>query len=292
MKALYIKTKFSNTINISKIITVHYYEFDQNFSYNGEKHDFWEMVYIDKGQVEITTDNNTFLLSQEEILFHKPNEFHSIRSFNSSPNFFVLSFECNSPQMKNFENYKTKLNKNLKPIISSIIAESEKTYIIPKNDVNLKQLKLKDDLEIGGEQLIKTYLEQLFIFMLRDILKKDETKIFPSRENLENHIVVLIKDYIEKHLQSKITIEDVCNEFSYGKSFLCKLFHDSTGNSIINYANIKKIEYAKKLIRENHYNITEISSLLSFDNPQYFSRVFKRITQMTPTEFKLSLLKI
>lgn len=291
MKAIYVKRKLINTINISKIITVHYYEFDQNFSYKGESHNFWEMVYVDKGQVEIKTDNETHILGQEEILFHKPNEFHSIKSYNSSPNFFVLSFECNSPQIKSFENYHTKLKRGLKPIISSIISESENTYIIPKNDVNLRELKIKDSIEIGGEQLIKIYLEELFIMLLRDILKEEETKVFPSKENLENHIVKSIKEYILHNIKNNISLEDICTEFRYGKSYLCKLFHDSTGYSIIKYINHKKIEYAKELIRDDNFNITEIANYLSFDNPQYFSRVFKKMTNMTPTEFKLSLKK-
>lgn len=288
MKSFYVKTKFANTINISKIITVHYYEFDSTFSYGGESHDFWEAVYVDKGTVEITTDNGTVLLRQEEMLFHKPNEFHTIKSYNSSPNFFVVSFECNSPQMKNFENYRAKLNKNLKPILSSIIDESEKTYIIPKNDVNLKRLKIRDTSEIGGEQLIKIYLEQLFIMMLRDILKR-ETRVFPSKEILENHLVTLIKEYVAQNVGKSVTLKDVCDELNYGKSYLCKLFHTYTGYSIMNYVTEEKIKYAKRLIRENNLNVTEISNELSFDSPQYFSRVFKRVTRMTPTEFRLSL---
>ena len=58
---------------------------------------------------------------------------------------------------------------------------------------------------------------------------------------------------------------------------------------ICEYANKIKIDTAKTLIRDDNMNFSEISDYLSFDNPQYFSRVFKRITGLTPTEFKLSL---
>lgn len=288
MKNFYIKTKFANTINISKIITVHYYEFDNSFVYPGESHDFWEMVYVDKGQVLVTSDTDRIVLGQEEIIFHKPNEFHAIQSYHSSPDCFVLSFECNSAQMKNFEKYHTKLNKKLKSIIASIIEESDNTYVIPKNDVHLKRLKLRNDLEVGGEQLIKIYLEQLFILMLRDIFKT-ETKVFPSKEILENHIVSLIKKFVSDHIGSRITLADICRELRYGKSYLSKIFHFYTGHSIIDYANGEKIRYAKQLIRDGTLNMTEISNALSFDNPQYFSVVFKKYTSLTPTEFRRSL---
>ena len=70
MKATYVKTQLQNVINISKIVTVHYYEFDKNFVFDGESHNFWEMVYIDKGRVQVRRDEATLVLSQGEILFH------------------------------------------------------------------------------------------------------------------------------------------------------------------------------------------------------------------------------
>ena len=107
MKATYVKTQLQNVINISKIVTVHYYEFDKNFVFDGESHNFWEMVYIDKGRVQVRRDEATLVLSQGEILFHAPNEFHSIRALDSAPNFFVVSFVCHSPLMVYLEKYHT-----------------------------------------------------------------------------------------------------------------------------------------------------------------------------------------
>ena len=57
----------ANLISINKIVTIHYYEFDKNFSFEGESHNFWEMVYIDSGEVEINARNNRFLLKQGEM---------------------------------------------------------------------------------------------------------------------------------------------------------------------------------------------------------------------------------
>ena len=255
----------------------------------GEEHDFWELVYIDSGSVEITRDGEPVILNQGEIIFHKPNEFHTIRSYNSSPNIVVISFDCKSSAMKYFEGFKAELDKRLKPMLSSIVHEAESTYVIPKNVIKFTPLVKKANAPLGGEQLTKSYLEIFLITLARIIMNKNEVLILPSQEEMETQIVQGIKDYLKQNLTGRLRIEDVCGALGYSKTYLCQLFSAQTSLSIMKYYNMKKIEYAKRLLREGCYNITQISNMLSFDNPQYFSRVFKRISGITPTEFINSL---
>ena len=289
MKATYVKTQLQNVVNVSKIVTLHYYEFDKNFVFHGEKHDFWEMVYIDKGRVQVRSDEDYLTLSQGEIVFHRPNEFHSIKALDSAPNFFVVSFVCNSPLMLYLEKYHTVLNKTLHGFIASILKEAENTFVIPKNDPTLKKLIKKETAPIGGEQLIKTYLEQFLIYLIRNIVKKDEHGVFPSKESMETHLVSAAKRLLEEKAEELFRVNDLCIALGYSKSYLSKLFHEQTGTTLAAYAIECKIKRAKQLIREGYLNFAQISDKLSFDNPQYFSRVFKRVTGMTPTEFKSSL---
>ena len=289
MKATYIKTGLPSVINVSKVVTIHYYEFDEKFVFAGERHDFWEMVYVDKGQVEISTEDRVHRLSQGELIFHRPNEFHAIRALNSSPNFFVISFVCTSPAMAYFEGFHTVLDKGLKPFLSSILHEAEQTFEIPKNDPNLKKLTKKQDAALGGEQLIKLYLEELLIHLTRGIAEKKHGTVFPSKESMENYLVVDIKRTIEESVGEVFRIDALCRRIGYGKSYLSRVFHEQTGETLATYATKMKIKRARQLIREGNLNFSQISDRLAFDNPQYFSRVFKRVVGMTPTEFKASL---
>ena len=286
MKSSYIKIRPKTLINISRIVTIHYYEFGPNFVFQGESHDFWEMVYVDKGKVQVRRDEEDLILKQGELLFHQPNEFHSIRSLDSSPNFFVISFSSASPAMAYFEKRRTQLDATLKPYLSSIIKEAEKTYNIPKNDPNLRKLHRKEDAPLGGEQLIQTYLEQLLIFLLRTVTKEGSLVSFPKKGSQEDPLVSAIKQYLAQHITDTVRVEDICNEFDYSRSYLNKRFQNETGQSLAAYFIALKIEEAKRLIRESDLNFAQISERLSFDNPQYFSRVFKKHTGMTPTEFR------
>lgn len=286
MKAEYIKIKPKTVLNISSIVTIHYYEFGQSFVFQGESHDFWEMVYVDKGRVQIRRDREQIVLEQGQVVFHRPNEFHSIQALDSAPNFFVVSFTCQSDAMAYFERYQTQLDRTLKSYLSAIIREAEQTYVIPKNDTELKKLERKEDAPLGGEQLIKTYLEQLLLFLLRSITKKGETGVFPQKEPEKNPLVQAILGYLGERVEETVRIEDICAEFGYSRSYLSRVFQAETGETLAACAMAMKVDRAKRLIRETDMNFSQISARLSFENPQYFSRVFKRHTGMTPSEFK------
>lgn len=289
MKATYIKTELKTTINVSKIVTIHSNEYGKNFIFKGEKHDFWELVYVDKGQVLIESDNDKIILSQGEIIFHRPNEFHAIRSYNSSPNFFVISFVCNSFAMKYFEKLHTALDRTLQSFITSVIEEAKNSYVISKNDPYLFKLTKKENALVGSEQLIKTFLEQFLILLIRKITTHDESTIFPNKESMENHLITSVKKIIQNNVDRCLRVNDICESLGYSKSYLSRVFKEQTGETLASYSVKVKIDKAKRLIRENNLNFTQISDQLSFDNPQYFSRVFKRVTGMSPTEFKSTL---
>lgn len=286
MKAVYVKHQIVNLFPISKIVTIHYFEFDKDFVSSGESHDFWEFVYVDKGEAIVTAGRQELTLKQGEGYFHKPNEFHRL-SANSvtAPNIFIVSFVCNAKSMVFFKNKKIKMQQKWKPYITAIIEEGRKTFDLPFNDPNLKGLSLRENAVIGGQQMVRTYLEQFLISVLRSETAETETKIFPTRETMENHLVSEILNIIEGAVYTQLSVTDICEKLSYSKAYLSKIFKAYCGYSMAEYLVLLKIEKAKQLIREKQLNFTQISDRLAFSNPLYFSRVFKRVTGMSPREY-------
>lgn len=282
----YIKTKPKTLFHVTRIVTIHYFEFGSKFVFDGEQHDFWELVYVDKGSVAVCRDGEEIVLNQGEIVFHRPNEFHSIRANASAPNFFVITFDCPSAPMQMFERFSTRLNPTLKGYVSSIVKEAEKTYYLRKNDTGYHKLKCKETAPVGGEQLIRTYLEQFLIFLARSMTKQSITLPPQEKENDVHPVVEAVRTYLEEHTEEDLRIGQVCAEFGYSRSFISKLFRTEIGEAPGSYFLRMKITRAKTLIRETDLNFAQISARLSFENPQYFSRIFKRHTGMTPTEFK------
>ena len=220
---IFEKHKFETILNITRLVTVHYFEFDKNFIFNGERHDFWEMVYADKGEIIISADDKDFLLGQGEVYFHRPGEFHKLQANGKiAPNIFVVTFVCSSPAMRFFVKRKMTLPQKLKSFLSKVISETQNAFELSFYDPYQHELKAKEGSLIGAQQLVRIYLETLLILLLRE---KDEGGNSPiilhSKETMENHITAQVIEHMEKHLYDKISLAEICGTVSYSKTYIC-----------------------------------------------------------------------
>ncbi len=286
MQFSYIQPRFKKVIHVTDIQTIHYFECDENFVFDGEKHDSWEMVYVNSGSVEVQREDERLILKQGSIIFHEPNEFHAIKSYHSSPDFFVMSFVCKSAVMKCFRRYHSVLNNTLRAFVTAMVLEAQRAYNVEPDSRSDEFWRQET---IGGEQMVRNYLEQLLILLAREISFHDNTSLFPDRESMESHLVSMIKEYMKANINRKLDAKNICLQFGYSRAYISRLFKAQCGDSLMQYYCKLKVERAKQMIREKKHNISQISNMLSFDNPQYFSRVFKRTTGLTPTEYAKTL---
>ncbi len=98
-----------------------------------------------------------------------------------------------------------------------------------------------------------------------------------------------IERFIEEHLAETPALPLICDHFSFSRTYLCRVFKEETGTSPIDYWINLKIKEAKKLIREGNHNITQISELLGYTSIHHFTRMFKRVTGLSPTAYKSSV---
>ncbi len=288
----YFKTILNEELIIKKIVTVHYFEYAKDYIFEGEKHNFWEFVYVDKGEVEVMAESLGYRLKQGEMIFHKPNEFHNIWANGTvAPNLVVISFECKSPAMTYFENKILSIPDNERDILANIIKEAQEAYIKPLNITDQKKLEKSLISSFGSEQLIKIYLEQLLINLIRSgNSKKKESKLSSSvKERSDEDMTNKIKQFLKENVKSNISFDDVCHFSSLSRTSLKVLFKEKTGTGVMEYTRKIKIEEAKKMIREGSNNFTQIADNLSFGSIHYFSTYFKKATGMTPSQYATSV---
>lgn len=286
------KNKLREIFSVSSIITILYYEFSKNFSFVGEKHNFWELVYVDKGEILISADSSEYLLKAGEMAFHKPNEFHNLFANGKiAPNVSVVSFECKSASMKFFENKIIFLNQNEKNILSQIIKEGHLAFEKLSDKPPISGMKRKINSPAGCEQMVKLYLELLLVELFRKkdtILKKKRYTTSPL-QHIHQGLSENISSYLKLHINDNVTLSALSNHFGVSIPQIKKVFKSQTGKSILDYFISLKINEAKRLIREEDLNFTQISDKLGYSSVHYFSRIFKAKTGMSPTEYSLSV---
>lgn len=281
--------KISNLLNVQKIVTIHYQTLGKNYVFPEEKHDFWEINYVDKENAYIGIDGEKIELKQGEIVFIKPNQPHFVESGNKEPNLFIISFCCRSESMNFFGDKKYTVPENFRYLLQNIMSEAEQTFDLPDFDPHLNELKLKNNPNLGGEQIIKNSLEILLIYMLRNAQKRSSSQEFfvskiADSSELEDEIVRILRSKV----YGKFTLADLSNELHYGTTRLCTFFKEKTGKSIYQTYLKLKIDEAKKLIRKNK-SFADITDLLCFDSISTFAFVFKKHVGMTPSEYRTSI---
>lgn len=283
------------SIEIHNIVTIHYFEYRSDFRFKGESHDFWEFLCVDKGEINVTAGENDYTLSRNDIIFHKPNEFHCLSAnCRVAPNLVVIAFECNSPQMDFFKDKILSIDSFERGLLAQIILEAKNTFADPLDDPNQKQMHKRTDILPGAEQMIQLNLELLLLHLLRrySITCKAPVAKETIKQKSNDELYHRILEYMNLHLSEQLSIDDIARDTLVGRSQLQHLIREKNGCGVIELFSRMKINQAKEFIRENHLNFTEISNTLGYSSIHYFSRQFKKITGMTPSEYSTSIKKL
>lgn len=294
----YVSKKLRRDITVDEIITIHYFEYMKDFYFSGESHDFWEFLYVDKGEVTVQADDMFYQLRAGDIVFHRPNEFHTVAATgNKAPNLVAISFLCHSPAIQFFEKLTCTLTQAERVLISHMITESKHAFLTPLHIPSIEEVELNKSAPFGSQQLILSFLEIFLILLKRDRFEESlnlaSTKTNPFMDTSVNSSrLEQIINYMEFHICEQLTVADICNEFNISRSSLHALFHKEKQCGAIDFFNCMKIDRAREIMRDGSMNFTEIAYFLSYSSLQYFSKQFKKATGMSPLEYSSSIKKI
>ncbi|MCD9023845.1 AraC family transcriptional regulator [Cohnella silvisoli] len=285
----FARTKLHEPLAVKQLVSFHYFEFSKDFAFEGEKHDFWEFVYVDKGELEVFADTEGYRLKQGDMIFHKPNEFHGVWANKKiAPNVIILSFVCHSKEIAYFENKIFTLDAQQQEILAQIMKNGFAAFFPPFDDPRNHTLRRRPDAPIGSEQLIKIYLEMLLI-RLRDagdeLARREQRLSGSTKQRSEEDLVNRMCTYMEQHVYNDIRLEHIYKNFNLSKSHALTIFKDNKGISIMKYYRNLKIQHAKSIIRAQRHNFTEIAEMLHYGSVHSFSRHFKSFTDMSPSEY-------
>lgn len=102
----------------------------------------------------------------------------------------------------------------------------------------------------------------------------------------DREVIRKIKRYVEQNLAGDLSLTRIAEVAGFNRSYLSRLYKQMTGKGLSEYILEVRLLKAKELLRQHQLKVHEISDVLGFESSAYFTRFFKRATNLTPTEFR------
>jgi two-component system, response regulator YesN len=241
--------------------------------------DFRRMVGTDKGLFFTTETSKDEGIQSLKSLYEPP----SLTNLLEAGRWDAVSEKITSIFIElNHEDYKSK--EHLLEVFSYIL--SSISYIIHRNGKRLEKI-LAEDYEkiIQGSNFHN--VKELHKWTISVIRRVENDMMEEARDN-RSSFVEKVHEYVESHLNQNISLQAIADHVFLHPVYLSKLYKSETGDSLSNYIYKFKMEKARYLLNNSDKKIYEITSELGYQNPQYFSKVFKNYYGVTPQEYRES----
>ena len=277
----YVTKELKNTISVTGIVNLHFFEFCKDFTTDDEEHPFHELVFVNSGKLYISSDDYSGELTKNHMIIHRAGITHSLRCpADKAPSVIIIGFVLNSNVINSFSREPIELSPYLIRKLAEIVKEGRNVFKPPYN-VPVYDMKKKRNQTVGSEQMLRILLEYFLIKLLREHGKGD-LQDDGEAPALINEII----QYVSDNCLEKITIDELAFLFKTNRATLCKDFKLATGKTVVEFINEKKYELAKKRILNSDATFTEISAELNFESIHYFTRFFKKMSGMPPKDFR------
>ncbi|HWJ79607.1 MULTISPECIES: helix-turn-helix domain-containing protein [Bacillaceae] len=230
------------------------------------------------GKVDIVVSENLQSSTSHERLFEKK--------------MLEIIKEGRVEELKNLPNIKEEEVASL--LSKNSFIRSNKNHII-----TLITLVSRASIEGGLHDEIAFSLHDRFIQQVEEVNTIDETrelakevlytfavKVQQAKNERYSKTITTCKDYIYKHIYDDISHNDIANKAELSPKYLSVLFKKEVGITVSEYIQQTKIEEAKKLLIHSKTPISVICTMLNFNDQSYFTKVFKKVTGVTPKSYR------
>lgn len=226
-----------------------------------------ELLYVDKGSLHSVADGQDLCLQQGDLVLYAPEQWHmQYAESGEAPCMVTASFWARGVQWETLSGRKFCLDRNGTALLQQMLRSQE-----------------RDDADS-----IFSLLTLLLLHLQADG-KKEKNGRVQTPVSGENTIIRKAQQYIQVHVAEKLTVPVVAENIGVSASYLTALFHKHLQLSPGEYIRRIKLGRSKQLIREGQMNFTEVSEALCYSTVHHFSRQFKQMFGMTPTEYAKSV---
>lgn len=274
-------------IRITDMYSMFEVHYDKGYAFPGELHNFWECVYIMKGEACVSGNERVYNLSQGSIIFHKPLELHKF-SINGEggADLLIFSFAAEGPLTSWLGEKVFRLSDFQLKIVGdmlSFIREKRKEEPFSEGEIfPLPKSPYQNYLRAFRyspvySQMLAVYLQQLMLSLAEtgDITEVSDA---PDAEVFRRAI-----SYLNGNIHRQPSVPELARFCNISEAGMKRLFEKYAGIGIHKYLLKRKMTAAIELLRRGE-RVSDVAEKLGFNSQSYFSRAFKRETGFMPSE--------
>lgn len=248
--------------------------------------DDYELFIMTEGRLFLQYQGQRYALKKGEALLLPPAPPPNNRRVGykaSDCSFYWMHFSCKG------EPSTLDVNASLQQQGSSLNREKlliPACFMLPKMEKAVILLKqLQDAVRFGYHQVILNYITTTVLCELHQQFN-DQLNMSPQEQKQENQLYHDIVDYVSRNIHKSITVAAIAEEFGYNEKYLSHMFGQISGLTLKQFILQSKINEANFLLSDTNMQVTEISNSLGFSDCHNFMKCYKRITGLTPTEYR------
>lgn len=246
-----------------------YKERSPDYVLPGERHDFWELLYVDKGFVKIRLGHRNYSVSQGEFVLIVPNQPHAVfPSATVAPFYITVHFQTNLHRLRDLTNAVNPGSEEGRHLLTKLLCE-------------------KASSAYGANVLARGYIAEFLVNAVRATVASQHAPKLPTyfRANSANQLVEKAIKFIKLNYSRPLALSEIAKASGVSRSHLEHLFKKKTESSIMTYLQVLRIQHAKTLLLESGFNISQIAEQTGYSSIHLFSRRFKTFMSVSPTQY-------
>lgn len=248
------------------------YRFAKGYQFQQHKHMEYEINHISSGQAIMYIEGKKTVIPQGRCIVIPPYKKHSFETAKTGCKITQLEMSMETKNHKGF-----------------LLDQQEKQnfYILKDCEDIIPLIERIARLHRKEKNEYFSVLQKLSVVELMVTLQYHMEEIDRNYSHTIKDKMQRILTYIKEHYEEEISLEEVAKREGISSRYLRKYFSEVMGISCIRYITKLRMERAKKLLWETNKNIITIAGEIGYENPQYFSRVFKKEEGITPKEYRM-----
>ncbi len=254
-------------LRVNCIHTLFYQEKERGFLTPGQAYPTAELLYVDAGSIHSVTEGQDVVLNQGDMALYGPGQWRmQYADAAAAPRLVTVSFDAVGLE-------------------EAMLAG--RYFRAPQQAVILLQQMMREQerLDEVSEDLLFGLLTQLLLQLRREKGENRESGQLPHNLRGENETIRKAQEYVGEHVDKKLSVPVVAQSIGVSASYLTALFHKHLQIAPAEYIRRIKLQKSKQLIREGNLNFTQISEYLQYSTVHHFSRQFKQMYGITPTQY-------